>query len=189
MNSGGVVLYNINNIVDIISKYQKNFKEKVFREVNSDTDILMDLFDITTKQKQENMQYWNRELGAIWELITKELFKTYQGFREAQFGEFGNDSPVDYFIDKMAIDAKYRIGSGDSGTLKKFKQYGEMLCSKGYTPIFLILRSDNLDSAIAAARSGGWTILTYKESFNFILKYSEVDIVKELARIKIEYLK
>jgi len=66
---------------------------------------------------------------------TKYLFSLSPCFKTADSVDFGLDKPVDYFIGSLAIDAKYRIGSGDSGTLKKFKQYGEMLKNKGYDEI------------------------------------------------------
>ena len=87
----------------------------------------------------------------------------------------------------MAIDAKYRIGSGDSGTLKKFKLYGKMLKEMGYNPVFLILRNDNLPAAITAAINGGWQIISDKDAFNFIREKSGVDIVQYLAHLKAKY--
>ena len=102
--------------------------------------------------------------------------------------EFGNDNPVDYFISNMTIDAKYRIGSGDSVTLKKFKQYGEMLIDKGYIPTFLILRIDNFPAAIPAPKSVGWNIYTDESTFNFIIRHSGFDVIKELVYIKTNYL-
>lgn len=182
------IKYDEKGMSEIITRYQKSFQNKTFTNSNPPSDILMDLFDITYSQKQENMQYWNRELGSVWEEVTKELFKANPAFREPIGNEFGTDKPVDYFIGNMAIDAKYRIGSGDSGTLKKFKQYGALLQQNGYIPIFLILRDDNLSAAITAALNGGWTIYTHKTTFDFIAQNSGFDIVKELAFIKTKYL-
>ena len=182
------IRYNEIEMAKIVTHYQKSFQNKTFINSNPSSDILMDLFDITYSQKQENMQYWNRQLGSVWEEVTKELFKINPAFKEPIGNEFGTDKPVDYFIGNMAIDAKYRIGSGDSGTLKKFKQYGALLKQNGYTPIFLILRNDNLSAAITAALNGGWTIYTHKTTFNFIVQNSGFDIVKELAFIKTKYL-
>lgn len=182
------IKYNEQNVARIVMHYQNKFQQKTFVSLNPTSDILMDLFGITYEQKQENMQYWNRELGSLWEEITKEIFRTNSSFREPLGDEFGTDKPVDYFLGNMAIDAKYRIGSGDSGTLKKFKYYGEMLKQKGYNPIFLILRDDNLPNAITAAQNGGWTIYTHKGTFDFIINNSRFDIVKELAFIKTKYL-
>ena len=47
--------------------------------------------------------------------------------------KFGSDEPCDLVLGSDAIDTKYRVGSGDSGTLKKFKQYGALLKQNGYT--------------------------------------------------------
>ena len=172
------------NAVNILSRYKSNFNSKEFAPIFSSSDILMDFFNITYDTKMQNMQYWNRELGRVWELITKELFTSNNLFKPPESVNFGTDHPVDYFIGNLAIDAKYRIGSGDSGTLKKFKLYGKMLKEMGYNPVFLILRNDNLPAAITAAINGGWQVISYKDAFNFIINYSGVDIVQYLACLK-----
>ncbi len=76
--------------------------------------------------------------------------------------------PCDLVVGKYAIDTKYRIGSGDSGTLKKFKAYSPILRKMGYIPLLLILRTDNLPAAIQACTTGGWEIRTGKQSLDFI---------------------
>jgi hypothetical protein len=72
----------------------------------------------------------------------------------------GLDEPCDFLIGAQAIDTKYRIGSGDSGTLKKFRSYGKLLIEQGYEPILLIVREDNLGNAINACLLSGWKVLT-----------------------------
>ena len=62
------------NVVNILSKYKSRFNSKEFAPDSPSSDILMDFFDITYDTKMQNMQYWNRELGRVWELITRELF-------------------------------------------------------------------------------------------------------------------
>lgn len=176
------------NVVNILSQYKSRFNSKEFAPDSPSSDILMDFFDITYDTKKQNMQYWNRELGIVWELITRELFAFNSLFKLPESGDFGTDRPVDYFIGNLAIDAKYRIGSGDSGTLKKFKSYGKMLKERGYNPVFLILRNDNLPAAITAAMNGGWQIIPGKYAFDFIIKYSGgIDIVQYLAHLKAKY--
>ena len=54
--------------------------------------------------------------------------------------KFGSDEPCDLVLGSDAIDMKYRVGSGDSGTLKKFQQYAALLKQNGYRPVFLFLR-------------------------------------------------
>lgn len=175
-------------VFNILSKYKSDFNSKEFVPNFPSSDILMNFFNITYDTKMQNMQYWNRELGRVWELITGELFAfNNPSFRLPESGEFGTDRPVDYFIGDLAIDAKYRIGSGDSGTLKKFKSYGKMLKERGYNPVFLILRNDNLPDAITAAMNGGWQIISDKNAFSFIREMSEIDIVQYLAHLKAKY--
>ena len=80
----------------------------------------MRTFGITQLIKNENKQYWGRELGMCWQLIVTELCKTNcPNFKPAI--KLGADEPCDLVLGEYAIDTKYRIGSGDSGTLKKFK--------------------------------------------------------------------
>ncbi|EAJ2977088.1 hypothetical protein DCB20_05945 [Campylobacter jejuni] len=76
------------NVIDILSQYKSNFKSKKFDTIVSDSDILMDFFNITYETKMQNMQYWNRELGRVWELITKELFTSNNLFKPPESVDF-----------------------------------------------------------------------------------------------------
>ena len=163
----------------ILKNYHISFSAKTYSKENNDYDILMELFGITPELKRENRQYWGRELGMLWQLIITEIFKE----KHPQYGDalrFGADEPCDLVAGSDAIDTKYRIGSGDSGTLKKFKTYGKLLRNKGYQPVLLILREDNLPAAIKACEAGGWRILTGDDTFNYIYKQTGVDIVQLL---------
>ena len=107
----------------IIERYQASFAEKIYSEENNDHDVIMDMFSITPIIKRENRQYWGRKLGMYWQIIVSAVCKARcSDYQPAQ--RFGADEPYDLIVGKYAIDTKYRIGSGDSGTLKKFKQYG-----------------------------------------------------------------
>ncbi|WP_104689735.1 restriction endonuclease [Helicobacter felis] len=174
-------------IIGILRQYRNSFLQKEFKNKHYDSDILMDFFNITPEMTAKNTQYWNRELGMVWELVTKELLSSNKLFAPPESVDFGSDRPVDYFIDKIAVDTKYRMGSGDSGTLKKFKAYGEMLRSREYEPVFLILRDDNLPAALTAAKSGGWKVLIKHEAYNFIIDHGGIDIVAYLAHLKANY--
>jgi hypothetical protein len=179
------------NLTNIIQKYTLNFNDKIYGEESEEIDVLMESFGITQDLKKQNKQYWGRELGMCWQLLVTEVFKNFsRDFLPAK--KFGKDEPADFFVGKEAVDTKYRVGSGDSGTLKKFKQYGEMLRGEGYVPVFLFLRNDNLPAAISACKVGGWTIYTGNESFKYIkaktgfeLKEWLIDVQK-LGKHKIE---
>ena len=159
----------------ILAKYQKSFTEKFYAEENEEHDILMDVFGISPIIKKENRQYWGRELGMCWQSLVTETCKTYcSSFKPALKVE--SDEPCDLIVDGYAIDTKYRIGSGDSGTLKKFKSYGELLRNLNYEPVFLILRQDNLPAAITARQKGTWKVYTGDDSFKFIQTISEFDL-------------
>ena len=152
------------------------FGAKIYREENDDHDPLMDVYGITPNLKRENRQYWARELGMCWQRIVTEVLRTNcSDYKPAL--KIGNDEPCDCILRVDAIDAKYRIGSGDSGTLKKFKEYGKLLQDRGLNPILLIVREDNLPSAITACNVGGWKILQGKKSFDYIYEQSGFDLL------------
>lgn len=161
-------------ILTVLTQYRDSFSKKKMVETLGDNDILMDVFDISPQLKGMNKQYWGRELGKCWERVVIEVFRNKKGFGPAI--KVGADEPCDFIFNKYAIDTKYRVGSGDSGTLKKFKQYGKLLKDHGYTPVMLFLREDNLPAAITAMKKGGWRIITGDDSFEFIQNNAEFDL-------------
>jgi hypothetical protein len=163
----------------VINRYKTSFADKVYSEENNDHDVIMDLFSITPILKRENRQYWGRELGMCWQLVVSTLCKARCN-DYAPPKRFGADEPYDLVVGKYAIDTKYRIGSGDAGTLKKFKQYGPMLKKEGYTPVLLIVRSDNLPAAITACRSGEWNVYHSTDAFEFIKNLTKYDLYAAL---------
>lgn len=171
------------NLTNIIQKYTANFSDKIYGEESEEIDILMEAFGITQNLKKENKQYWGRQLGMCWQLLVIEVFRNFnEDFSPAK--KYGSDEPADFFVAKEAVDTKYRVGSGDSGTLKKFKQYGKMLRTKGFTPVFLFLRTDNLPAAISACKVGGWEIYTGDDSFKYIKEKTGFDLKKWLIKLK-----
>lgn len=160
---------------DILKKYQGNFSDKIYRDDFDCTDILMEAFGITQELKRENKQFWGRQLGMCWQLLVTELCRnTCPDFSDAP--GFSRDKPCDLVLGKDAIDTKYRVGSGDSGTLKKFRQYGALLKENNYRPVFLLLREDNLPAAMTASRAGGWSIYTGMETFNYLKEKTGFDL-------------
>ena len=172
-------------IIKIIKLYQESFIIKIQPKDNTDNDILMDLFGITFETKQSNKQFWGRELGMLWQKIVIEVFKTTKGFAKSK--KIERDEPYDLQFNNDYIDTKYRIGSGDAGTLKKFKQYGKLIKSLGGNPVLLFLREDNLPAAINACKKGGWTIYTGKDSFEYIFKNTGIDLEKILKSFKLQF--
>lgn len=144
---------------NILSQYKDSFSEKVYGDENNDYDVLMDVFGITPELKRENRQYWGTELGRCWESLVCTLFELTAEDYEPGL-KIGDESPCDCILGRDAIDAKYRCGSGDAKTLKKFKKNGIDLTQLKYNPIVLILRDDNLPAAMSAFKSGEWRILT-----------------------------
>ncbi|GCA94490.1 restriction endonuclease [Microcystis aeruginosa] len=168
----------IENLLNgILRQYQSSFSDKIYGEENDDYDPLMRVFGITPSLKRENRQYWGRELGMCWQRLVTEVFQANcSNYQPALRIE--DDEPCDCILGRDAIDTKYRIGSGDSGTLKKFKQYGKLLQERKLRPILLIVREDNLLASIKACRVGGWKVLQGEESFDYILEHSGFDLLK-----------
>lgn len=174
-------------IEPILRKYYDSFLIKTYTDENNESDILMDVYNISPELKRENRQYWGRELGMIWQLMVVSLAKEHCGSSFQSALRFGDDEPCDLIIGKDAIDTKYRIGSGDSGTLKKFKQYGKLLSDQGYRPVFLMLREDNLPAAITAAHKGGWTIYMGKDALLYLEEKTGVDVQQVLKEFGKKY--
>lgn len=171
----------------IISQYKQSFSDKSYNEENNESDVLMDLFGITPSLKRENRQYWGRELGMCWQLLVNKLCQIRcKDYKPAL--KIESDEPTDLFIGQDAIDTKYRIGSGDSGTLKKFKKYGELLKGQGFTPVLLIVRSDNLAAAITACKVGGWEIYIGDECFEYLNRKTKFDLKSYLVDLKSKFL-
>jgi hypothetical protein len=165
----------------IFAEYQTSFNRKAYHGGDDVHDLLMDVFGITPELKRENRQYWGRELGMCWQRIVVQVFQsTREDYSPAL--RVGADEPCDLIVGSLAIDTKYRIGSGDSGTLKKFKRYGPLLKEMGYTPILLIVREDNLKAAITACTVGGWEILIGDRTFSFIGEQTGFNIKGYLER-------
>lgn len=164
----------------ILKKYQDNFSEKVYVDNYDSTDVLMETFGVTQELKRENKQFWGRQLGMCWQLLVVELCRhTCVDYGDAL--RFGGDEPCDLVLGSDAIDTKYRVGSGDSGTLKKFKQYGALLKESGYRPVFLFLREDNLPAAMTACQAGGWFICTGKATFDYLQEKTGFDLYSWLC--------
>lgn len=173
----------IDEVSNLLNAHQKSFSKKLYSEKESDNDILMDVFGISTELRQENLQYWNGQLGRIWESLVCLIFKYYGEYYQPAL-KIGLDQPCDLINHNDAIDTKYRIGSGDSGTLKKLKQYGKLLISKGYSPVLLILRNDNLHRAIQSCKTGGWTILAGDDAINYIINNTGINPIEVLNIFK-----
>jgi len=177
--------YAVNEILlEIMRHYYESFLSKTYREeTNTDTDPLMVAFGITRELKQENKQYWGRELGMCWQRLVVSLCQARcDDFQPAL--RIGDDEPCDFIVGQDAVDTKYRVGSGDSGTLKKFRSYGKLLIEYGYRPVLLLVREDNLPAAMSAFRKGQWEIYQGDESFEYIEDKTGFDLKQWLLDIK-----
>ena len=159
----------------ILSKYSRSFGIKMFNDEYQEEDELMLVFGLTQSMKAENKQYWGRELGMCWQLLITEIFKHSCNDFRGPIRE-GSDEICDLVAGSDAIDTKYRIGSGDSGTLKKFKAYGHKLRAMGFRPVLLILRTDNLPAAITACNTGGWEVISGENTYKYIYDKTKFDL-------------
>ena len=172
-------------LIETIDLYKQKFHKKIHINNESDSDVLMKALGVTPEQKLHNRQYWGRELGMCWQRLIIEVCQTTRkDFKPAL--RFGNDEPCDLLIGNIAIDTKYRIGSGDSGTHKKFRNYATQLITHGFKPLMLILREDNLPGAIHSCTQGGWKILTGDASFDFIKQQTKIDLKEYLQVLSLQ---
>jgi len=168
-----------NRLDEIMQHYQSAFSEKEFPAVVGDEDVLMNAFCVTDEMKRVNMQYWGRELGMCWQRLVISIFENQEGF--ARGITIGQDEICDLVYREDAIDTKYRVGSGDSGTLKKFRE-NRRLIREVYQnrPVMMFLREDNLHAAITSIGNSGWVILTGDDSFDYIRENSGFDLEEYL---------
>jgi hypothetical protein len=172
-----------NKLKDVLRAYRDSFSVKTYSEENDELDPLMDVFGITPDRKRENRQYWGRELGMCWQLLVTNVL-SHHCKEYAPAIKIGDDEPCDCCVGNDALDTKYRIGSGDAGTLKKFKFNGKLLTKRGYRPVLLIVREDNLTSAITACATGGWVVLQGQTTFDYIKELSRFDLLGWLESYK-----
>ncbi|MFM6192017.1 MAG: hypothetical protein ACKPEN_12600 [Planktothrix sp.] len=163
------------HLESILQQYSVSFNAKEFIQESLEEDDLMLVFGLTQEIKDLNKQYWGRELGKCWERLVIEVCKQSCADFSPAIRD-GKDELCDLVIGTDAIDAKYRIGSGDSGTLKKFKQYAERLTNSGYTPVLLILRTDSLPQAVNACLVGGWRVLSGRDAFEYLFEITGFDL-------------
>lgn len=167
------------NLNEILEDYKTDFSDKVYNSHNEDYDLLMDVFGISPKLKRELPQYWGRQLGACLERIFKTRMSSHPSYADP-IKEISGREPYDFQFKNFAIDTKYRLGSGDSGTINKWKQNASDLMGLGLTPVLLILRDDNLEAPFNGCLNAGWTIYTGDSFYNFSRDVLEFDIAQFL---------
>ena len=65
-----------------------------------------------------------------------------------------------------------------------FKSNGKVLKERGYRPVPLIIREDNLATAMTACATGGWTVLQGQATFDYIKELSSFDLLAWLKACK-----
>jgi hypothetical protein len=170
-------------IKEELESYRESFGQKNYPVENENHDVVMDLFGITPSLKRENRQYWGRELGMCWQKIVISVCRAKcTSYKPAW--KIGADEPFDLIVGGYAIDTKYRIGSGDAGTLKKFKQYGQLIKNLNFQPVLLVLREDSLAPAISACVTGGWTVYQGASTFSFLKDLTDINLDHALSDLR-----
>lgn len=165
-----------------IAKYTALFTRQVYNEEPFQSDILLEAFHLSPVVIRQHKQYWHRHLGACWERLVKSVFSSHVSYQGTI--RLKNKSPCDFTFDKIAVDTKYRLGSGDSGTMGKLSRNAQWLKSMGFEPMMLILREDNLPQAIARMQGAGWAVLCADASFKFIARHGDFDLKAYLDSLK-----
>lgn len=176
-----------NSLEAILTQYHQAFLAKQFYEGSSEEDDLMRVFGLTHTRKAFNKQYWGRQLGKCWQSLVTELSRqTANQFSGPLVAD--EEEICELIIGTDAIETKYRIGSGDSDSLKKLRRNSNSLKDIGYRPVLLILRNDNLPGAITACKTGGWTVLIGEEVYQYLQEVTGVDFKLWLQTRKDDYL-
>lgn len=145
-----------------------------------DSDFLMQALGVTPADKAVNAQLVGRTLGTVWERLVRAAVKS------APTGTYGGrvlrpgtrtelcDLQLDTSDVEFCVDAKYRLGSGDSKTLRSIRQAGQQLREAGKEPLLLVLREDSNPVALAACST--WTILTGEDSLAWVREHCGCDL-------------
>ena len=170
-----------NKLKKTLQEYKELFTLYDEAPVPSASDILLNIFNLSGEDILKNKQYWHRHLGACWEKLVKSVFSSRADYQHAV--RIHKKSPCDFAFSDKAIDTKYRLGSGDSGTLEKLAKNAAWLKALGYFPVMLILRSDNLPNALSRMSSAGWQVLTGDDCFEFIRCHGGLDLKKYMLSL------
>jgi hypothetical protein len=160
---------------DIFRRYQKSFRERVAATGEGGHDPLMDVFGIKPEQKAGEAQFWGRELGMCWERLVIGCFASHPRYRPGVTR--GREQLCDLVVGHDAIDTKYRVGSGDAGTLGKIVAHGAALSAQGLEPMLLVFRDDSLAAARSRLSKGGWRLIEGAAALDWVRENSGVDLV------------
>jgi hypothetical protein len=170
---------------NILTRYQEAFQAKLHHEQLGGMDMLMAAFGLTPQDKAAASQYWGRELGMCWERLVCSCYAPLPSYEPGLAHATGQ--PCDFVYGRMAVDTKYRLGSGDAGTLKKLAENARWLKARKYEPVMLFLRTDSLASATSRMRRAGWQVLEAEESFELVKAHTARDLLAELQAVKDSY--
>lgn len=160
----------------VLAQCRAGMDAKEYSEESTLVDPLMTALGVTLSDKRAHPQFFGQMLGMCWEqLVYRLLGETTPQFKPPV--RVGRLEPCDFVLRDMAVDMKYRIGSGDSRTIRNIRRNGRFLTELGLRPHLAILRTDSMQSSLDSLRLGGWTILEGQETVDFVSRESGFDLV------------
>lgn len=159
----------------IMAHSRERALDKHFAADDATTDLLMEAYALDPKTRHQHMQFWGQRLGLCWEGLVDTVFSTLRPDAHGDRIHYGRGELCDMVFGDDAIDTKYRIGSGDGATIRKFCRYGDMLREDGYRPVMLILRTDSLDQSIHRC-AHHWEIYQGDAAFDYIHEHTDYDL-------------
>jgi len=171
----------------LVKKYRRAFQEKLRGISDSgvfglppEETLLMKLFALEPNIYLMNRQYFNRELGSLFEKMVKALLKTTNSKRYGNAVVVGKTQLCDCTFGQDAIEVKYRYYSGDAKTVRLYRNAAPKLISMGLKPVMLIFSTDNLRSAIKSFIKHGWQVKEGDDMAKYIKQLTGFDIKRYL---------
>jgi hypothetical protein len=164
---------------EILDAQRRSFEAKVHRPRERGSDLLMEAFGISPVQLQSHSQYWSRQLGMCFERLVRAACEHRSECRLPL--RTGGREPWDLEFGQEAWELKYRLGSGDAGTLSRLADNAGLARERGLAPVLLILRSDSLRAATARAAAGGWEVVCGERALAHVRRRSGFDLHAWLA--------
>lgn len=168
---------------EIMAEGRDLFLAKEYSDESDEVDLLMAAYHITQMDKRSHRQFFGQTLGRRFEkLVLQLLGETHQGFLPPP--RRGSETPCDCLLGSMALELKYRFGSGDGRTVGKIRDYGLYLRSLGLEPKLLVLRTDSMQASIGSLRRGGWEVFEGDATLDFLHLHTGFDLRRCLIAMR-----
>lgn len=128
----------------------------------------MELLGVTNEMKKRHPQRCGKLLGETWQKVVTAYLDIYSPSGIGDAVRFDTRRPTDVVVDSVAIDTKYRFGSGDNNTITHLVETSRSLRALGYRPVMIILRDDSLRGALNRFRLAGWEVAEANNAFDVL---------------------